>query len=304
MGTFDENTNRQYGHVLAFAAAGLCPIQIRCDGTKRPSRRWKIYQTRMPTEQELRGWFGVGHVGVGIVCGCVSRGLEAIDFDADADINFPVWYRAVESIASYLPVIETAGGGRHVLYRCDEISPGRKIATDPHSKKQTIVESRGEGNYIVSTLSPLSVHKSGKPYIQTMGPPLPEVPKISPADRRRIWEAARKFDRGSELTHERAKVRGESIGRRVSTSHRWVRRSDPPTTEAEWREVLLIDGWNTSNGRNWVRPGKRDGASASLLQANGGAFLLVVFSTSAGVPAGTHSLRSFMEAKGGLKWSK
>jgi hypothetical protein len=55
------------------------------------------------------------------------------------------------------------------------------------------IETRGEGGFVVSTLSPPEVHRNGIPYEQVSGPELPEVPTIQPAERKQLWLAASEF---------------------------------------------------------------------------------------------------------------
>jgi putative DNA primase/helicase len=62
--------------------AGLSIIPVRTDGSKAPALPWKAYQSRLPTEAELREWFGHPGYGLAIVCGAISDNLEIIDFDA------------------------------------------------------------------------------------------------------------------------------------------------------------------------------------------------------------------------------
>jgi hypothetical protein len=83
---------------IRYLHAGLSVIPIRSDGSKRPALdKWGTYQQRLPTEDELRDWFGDGRWGVGIVGGKVSGHLEHIDFDARADEIFPAWSALVEA---------------------------------------------------------------------------------------------------------------------------------------------------------------------------------------------------------------
>ena len=43
---------------LAYVRAGLCVLPARL-GQKRPAlSSWKEYQGRLPTEEEVHGWFG------------------------------------------------------------------------------------------------------------------------------------------------------------------------------------------------------------------------------------------------------
>ena len=69
----------------------LIPIKFR---DKRPACKWRDFQTRRPTFEELEAWFDTGtDFNVGIVTGAVS-GIIVIDCDsaegtAWADANLP-----------------------------------------------------------------------------------------------------------------------------------------------------------------------------------------------------------------------
>jgi hypothetical protein len=226
-------------------AAGCSTVPIKLDGSKATPIRWKDFQSRLPTSEERSAWFQ-NRYGVAVVCGAISGGLEILDFDDPAP--FPAWYASVHEIADRLPVIETAGGGYHVLYRCEEFCSGRKIATDPSREKQTLIESRGEGNYFISLGSPLAVHKSGQPYVQVSGPLAPDqIPMITVGERRKLWAAAERFNRGSKpvvdpkpVVHRRNA--GESMFDRFDRLGLMV-------------ELLRDDGWVESEG-GWNRPGQ------------------------------------------------
>src|SRR5262245_59546451 len=79
----DESTRSDLlSLALAARAAHVCTIPASEDGEKKPALdAWKVYQERLPTEQELQAWFRNGRTGLGVVCGAVSGDLEVIDFD-------------------------------------------------------------------------------------------------------------------------------------------------------------------------------------------------------------------------------
>ena len=70
-------------HQVALEAIreGLSCVPIRADGSKQPSVPWKVYQERRPTHAELARWFQQPGLGLGLITGEVSGGLEALDFD-------------------------------------------------------------------------------------------------------------------------------------------------------------------------------------------------------------------------------
>ena len=293
-----------------FLAAGLSVVPLRLDGSKSPAiPAWKEYQQRTPSPDELSRWFA-RPAGIGLVCGRISGGLEVIDFDQAE--TFEPWRSLVTGIVEYLPIVETASGGFHCLYRCQEIAGNSKLASwEPadclsHREsgtrrgcggqpvKATRIETRGEGGYIVAVGSPAEVHASGNPYVQIAGPVIPEVPVVTPADRRRLWEAAATFDCSGRKS---AKVAGivSDIKRQRFEQQRVNRPpGDVPPWEdfdrrGDWSEILEPHGWRSSGDGKWTRPGKMFGISASVCVGGEGVQLLTVFTTSvAELPPGSY----------------
>src|SRR5262249_34087782 len=60
------------------------------------------------------------------------------------------------------PVIRTPGGGAHVYARLCEPVAGSKLAKTEAGK--CVIETRGDGHFVVAPGSPLSCHRFGKPY--------------------------------------------------------------------------------------------------------------------------------------------
>ena len=119
---------------LALLHEGLAIIPTAGGDEKRPFGQWKEYQGRLPSEDEVRGWFLSPRPG-GIVCGAVSGGLEVIDLDTK------------ESFAAFTARFggdvpcEASPHGGHAWYRCDEIGRNGKPADK--------VDTRGEGGFCV-----------------------------------------------------------------------------------------------------------------------------------------------------------
>ena len=261
---------------IEYRNAGLSVIPIRLDGSKAPSiPSWSQYQQRIATNEEIATWFS-RPAGIGIVCGMVSGGLEVLDFD-DGSLFYP-WFDLVTEIAGKLAVIETPNDGYHVIYRCEEIGGNRKIAVDPAKEKQTLIESRGQGGYIVGTGSPLGVHaKRDRTYIQVMGNPLPEIATITPQERKELWRVARTFTKLPPVQPQ--SIRQPKKIRKAFTSEA-DRVIDQFNRTADWSSIL--EGWTSRDGIHWTRPGKSFGTSAKLCYADDNTPLIAVFSSNAG----------------------
>lgn len=95
---------------------GLSVIPVKVDGSKRPALpSWKELQERRPSREELQEWFSRS-IGIAVIAGQVSGGLEVIDFDQAS--FFEPWFRMLpEKLRAKLCVVKTPKG-YHVFYRC------------------------------------------------------------------------------------------------------------------------------------------------------------------------------------------
>ena len=85
---------------LACAGTGLCVLPaVRTGDEKRVAlASWKPFQSRRPSEDEIRSWFASDGGAMCLVCGAVSGNLEMIDFDLGGEA-FDAWRHAVEAAA-------------------------------------------------------------------------------------------------------------------------------------------------------------------------------------------------------------
>lgn len=292
---------------LEYRAAGLCVIPLRLDGSKSPAvGSWKEFQQRRPTDDEMRHGF-CRPAGIGIVTGAVSLGLEVLDFDQWQ--VFEPWRSRVTGIIERLPVVETASGGFHVLYRCNRICGNTKIASwepvddrSPAAKlfpeiaatrqgcnglpiKPTRIETRGEGGYVVAVGSPAEVHPSRKAYVQVLGPVLPEIPRITPEERKELWLAAMEFDCGKYVSANMQRAKREIKRQRWEEAAKHRPAGDVPPwddfdSRGRWEDVLEPAGWRQVGDSKWCRPGKPFGVSASSGVNAEGIEVLTVFTSS------------------------
>ncbi len=296
-----------------YLEAGLSVIPLRLDGSKAPAiERWSEFQLRRPTLDELDTMFlfpdgSRKDVGIGIVCGVPSGGIEVIDCD---DHPFLAMLSLVDdSIRAKLTIVETPGGW-HVIYRCREICGNRKLAMweDPQSVSEKLgthrqgtafnpigkgvrIETRGQGGYIVGEGSPCSVHPSGLPYVHAFGWHMTDIQTIEPDERKQLWQAAMQFDcsidkRSAALERARRQVKREIRGDIKSDGTEpwvWFDRHGTPIAD-----LLTDSSWTSVDGVHWTRPGKQVGTSAKLSTNEAGEEVLTVYSTSAGELAPSH----------------
>jgi hypothetical protein len=184
-----------YEAARRYTRAGLHILPIKGDGSKAPSLpTWKEYQERLPTEEELHVWFEGHERGLAILGG---HGLEVLDIERRD--TFEAFAAAVEKEApgliGRLTRVQTPGKegqpGDHLYYRCEAAGRSQTLA----SAKKKLIETRGEGGYVVAPPSPAQCHPTNKPYVHISGPALPDIPTITPAERDLLLCVARSFDR-------------------------------------------------------------------------------------------------------------
>jgi hypothetical protein len=84
---------------------------------KRPVLRWQPYTRRLPSPDEIRGWFaGQGRTAYGVVCGSVSR-LVVLDLDDPA--LAARFAQAFPSLLDTLVVRSGLRGTPHIYWRVD-----------------------------------------------------------------------------------------------------------------------------------------------------------------------------------------
>lgn len=264
-----------------------------------------LQQTRLSEQDVIALWGDDSPLGVAVICGKASSGLEMLELEAgwtssetlflieqhmDAHI-VPEWRALMEE--GYIEW--TPSGGLHLLYHVlgGDVPGNTKIAQGPDLK--TRAETRGEGGYVIVAPSPGACHPSGEPWVAINGGP--EAILAIPPDVRDAIHAAIKAaidetpppppppaPRVLQLRPEGAISVGDDFGIRT-----------------DWADILEPVGWQLeSHGatgeRLWTRPGKsvREGASASTdYQGKPG---LYVWSTSAGLPSEEPLTKLFVHA--------
>jgi hypothetical protein len=261
-------------HLAALAAlqAGLSTIPPRTDGSKAPIAEWKQYQSRLPSESEIASWYRNGQTGVGLITGAVSGNLECLDFD-DREA-WQEFKRAAQAagLVSLLGKVASGYGeqsphGYHLLYRCEEISGNTKLTQG--ADKKTLIETRGEGGFIIVAPSSGKVNSAGDYVLKAGG--FDSIATVTPAERGQLLSLARTLDKSprKENPASIAPGSGDRLGDNFNRKY-------------SWPEILEPHGWQAIFERggttHWRRPGKDDGESATT--NHDGSDLLWVFSTS------------------------
>ncbi|MGW5852131.1 phage/plasmid primase, P4 family [Streptomyces sp. NPDC055254] len=303
--------NDMLNAALALHAAGLSVVSVRADGSKRPLGDWKAAQAERATEEEVRAWFANGHPGVGVVCGGVSGGMELLELEG----------RAVEEgvLAQLVDILANSGmaelwqrlatgwlerspsGGLHFHYRVAGGAPGNtklasRLARDEelteqerdllvrHPRKKILrglIETRGEGGFVVTAPSHGTVHATGRPYELLAGGP-GSMPTVTAAEHQALHAVCRMLDTvPSEEPTDHATDRPEAVApvdeaaaflfggdRAVAPAggETGLTPGDDFEQRTPWADILTPHGWRSlfqSGGTSyWQRPGK-DGREPS-----------------------------------------
>lgn len=245
------------------------------DGSKRPGvGSWATFQKQRPSEALLRQWYSNGRTGLGWVTGAVSKNLEVLDFDDRGTFQE---FRRVAADAGLgalvdrlcLGYLEYTPNGAHIAYRCSQIAGNTKLAQRAADRK-ALIETRGEGGFIIVAPSHGGVNPKGAYELQSGG--VGSIQTITPEERQALWDLARVFDEVPPQAQAQAKPTGANGSRP----------GDDFCSRATWEDILTPHGWRRVSSRHgadlWCRPGKAHGISATTNHEGSG--LLYVFSTS------------------------
>jgi hypothetical protein len=137
-------------HALHYLKTGFVPIPVKTRTKDKPLIKWKQYQTRRPTEAEVKSWWTQWpKANIALVTGKVS-GLVVFDSDG------PEAERIISENGGVPegPQSITARGRQYFSKH-----PGFEVHNNANSK--LTLDIRGDGGFV---LVPPSVHPSGKEY--------------------------------------------------------------------------------------------------------------------------------------------
>lgn len=118
---------------------------------KRPAEKWEYYQSHRPTARQLKLWWSLYKTAnVGVVTGKISN-LVVIDFDHNAKLIYPRSFPILKRHLGDEFIISRTGKGFHCIIKANGV---RNVKVAREGKK-VLIETRGEGGYIVA---PPSVH--------------------------------------------------------------------------------------------------------------------------------------------------
>ena len=282
---------------------GLSPLPPVEDGTKRPLAdipdgeqngkqqwTWKPYCQTPATREKVRRWFKGDRQSIGLVTG--FNDLECFEFDCPETHKRFLEAAAALGLSDLVAKIragyeeKTPGLGYHWLYYCDELRGNQKLAEriDPidAQKRIVLIETRGEGGFIIIAPSKGRVHPSGSAY-ELLSGGLRSIVTLTSEERESLWDLARTFDELPLV--EEVKPPRQSISRKLTDPD--VRPGDDYEASSTWEDLLEPLGWvrvfTRGDTTYWRRPGKDKGVSATTGHCKG----LYVFSTSTSFEART-----------------
>jgi hypothetical protein len=131
---------------LAYQEFGFSVLPLR---GKRPGlSSWRRYQQQRASQGLIRQWHDKGLFGnVGLVCGRVSGGLVALDFDGPA--GHPAFAATFPRLADTFTVATGSGVGKHVYLIAERLPPTTKAMDTPIGH----LELRADGCLIVAAPS-------------------------------------------------------------------------------------------------------------------------------------------------------
>lgn len=285
---------------------GLAVVPPAEDGTKRPDGPWQEYQRRLPTEDEIAAWYSIDRHGIGVVCGAVSGNLEMLEFEGRAvDDAIHDEFSELALAAGLTELVNrifygycewTPTGGLHLLYRIRDgaVTGNTKLArrpatveeleANPDEKIKVLVETRGEGGYVIVAPSHGPVHPNdGEWHLHEGG--FDRIATVTAEERDQLHRLARALDRmptppAPTDMPRTSIVQPADVGQRPGDAY-----NTQPHVASTTLLLLEHHGWarvfERSHGDHQDvhlrRPGKQIGTSAVLHMDAG---TLVVFSTS------------------------
>lgn len=160
---------RNFEEAVKLLNEGLCPVPQSPKG-KFPAVKWKEFEERRPTFEELEEWHQCRKFahGLGIITGAIS-GCVVIDEDGPIGAQVSVdWQEKHGALPITRKHISGSGRGRHTIYKY----PGHKITTKGNKGLQ--LDKKGDGGYCAW---PPTLHKSGGRYAVACPAQIMDAPK-------------------------------------------------------------------------------------------------------------------------------
>ena len=236
---------------------------LTTDASKTSIPKWTEFQSRMVTPEEIENQLQNPKAkGIAIICGTVSGGLEVIDVDLKQDIEGNLWEKLKEKLKEanlfdLFKIAKTRNNGYHLLYRCEVIEGNQVLAARPKTEEEqknhrakkgiALIETRGEGGYIVAAPSPGYEWISGR------------LTVFNIQQRDLLFEICRSFNTFVEAPKQSRETKVETTEFGVSPFDDFNKRGSVP-------DLLVKHGWTivwqNDQKVTFKRPGKSDSKSS------------------------------------------
>jgi P4 family phage/plasmid primase-like protien len=278
---------------LHFHDVGIAVLPVRADGTKAPAVPWRNYMQNPPSREQVEDW-ATRHHGIGVITGAVSGQLEMLELEGRAvDGGLLPQLLQLAGAAGLGDLLQqllggyverTPSGGLHILYRLldADARPSTKLAQRPAREdeltdeeqairaekprtvfRRVLLETRGEGGFVVTAPSAGPVHKTGKAWDLLAGGPA-TIPAITGDQRDALYEVATALD---QMPPPPEPIRFLQPSDDREHAPGGVSPGDDYEARTDWADILGPHGWTLitayGKGRYWRRPGKSAGISAS-----------------------------------------
>ena len=266
------------GSALSAHHAGLCVVPPANDGTKRPypggSGYWERWQFERPTEGLNEGVVLQPQVtGIGLVCGAIRGDLGLLEFEGRA-VDEGVWaeFKELAKATGLWELLQriargyfeyTPSGGIHLLCHCPgtkcqklarRLATPEELAEDPKDKYKTLIETKGEGGYVIVAPSNGNTHPTGKAWTLVEGG-FTQITTIPPEGWEALLDLARSLDQLPAREYRPPKSEGGG------------RPGDDFNVRGTIEDALDGTDWAFMNtqgvNQHLLRPGKSRGTSAT-----------------------------------------
>lgn len=244
--------------------SNICVVPCKMPEKRPALPEWTKFQKQLPTlgQHQFNG-------AAGIITGKISGNIFVLDVDVkydltgtlteklQAEIGVDLYERILQ--AAYIQT--TVNNGLHIFLRCEQIDGNLKLAQrpttkeerekEPEEKVKVLLETRGEGGFIV--VAPTPGYEAVLGSIQNIG-------FISVDDKERLFECCRSFNEVFTEVPLPASKRFTSNIDGLPPWEDYNQRADIPT-------FLQSHGWSffKTAGKNmhFTRPGKKGATSGT-----------------------------------------
>jgi hypothetical protein len=223
---------------------------------------WKAFQERRAETFEVERWYRLNpNAGLAIIGGEISGNLIALDFDKAS--YFDLFKQECDKRGYALLLQKVINGylekspkGYHLLFRSDTAIDGNlKMAVEPVfdqdgkpvmvngkvQKIDTLIETRGEGGYVIVAPSAGRVHPSGQPYTLLSGG-FDQIKTLTASEIEALLNVARSFDKMPKVATDTVK-RAKPAFKAPQSGEAAGRPGDDFNRRADWNDILLPLGW-------------------------------------------------------------